>query len=187
MAANIAEFRQVVVLPTGAQVVLRILQLGDYEPLLAMFRCANVEDLSFFRDDVRDAALVRRWTEQINLAHVIPVVAVMQDRIVGEAMLQLGRGCDRHVAEVRIYLCHEFRGRGLGNLLIKALMAIGHELDLHILFVRIVQADSKGVRAFQSLGFKIEHVFTNRLMDPEGNTHDVVELAVCLKQANVVL
>jgi L-amino acid N-acyltransferase YncA len=185
MSAGIKEFRRVVTLPVGTQVLLRILKPEDREQLVELFKYASTTDLQYFRDDVRDAGLVARWAEQVNLAHVVPLVAIVQDRIVGEAMLQLGRGCDRHVAEVRIYLCNEFRGRGLGNVMIKALIDIGQELELHVLFARIAASQTKEIRAFQALGFKVEHTFKDRFINPAGDTQDMVEVVCCLRHPHV--
>lgn len=181
------DFRRIVTLPGGVQVLLRILQPQDRNQLIALYKNVTDDDLQYFRDDVRDAELVARWAEHVNLEHVVPVVAIVQDRIVGEAMLQLGRGCDRHVAEVRIYLSHEFRGRGLGNEMIKALMDIGRELGLYILFARTAAVRTKDIRAFQALGFKVEHTFKDRFMGPSGDTQDMVEVALYLKRPNISL
>lgn len=183
----VKDFRRIVTLPGGAQVLLRILQPQDRNQLITLYKNVTDDDLQYFRDDVRDAELVGRWAEHVNLEHVVPVVAIVQDRIVGEAMLQLGRGCDRHVAEVRIYLSREFRGRGLGNEMIKALMDIGRELGLYILFARTAAVRTKDIRAFQALGFKVEHTFKDRFMGPSGDTQDMVEVVLYLKRPNISL
>ncbi len=187
MTTSIQDFRRVVTLTGGLQALLRTLTPGDHDQLIEVFNCASDEDLMFFRDNARDASLVGHWADHVNLAHVIPIVAVVQDKIVGEAMLQLGRGCDRHVAEVRIYLCKEFRGRGLGNAMIKALMDIGRELDLRVLFARTAASRTKDTRAFQALGFKLEHTFKDRFMDFNGDTQDAVEVVLYLKRSQALL
>lgn len=184
MPANIKNFRRMVSLSSGVQVQMRILTPADRERLIEMFQCATEADLEFFRDDVRDANLVAHWTEHVNLKHVVPVVALVQDRIVGEGMLQLGRGCDRHVAELRIYLCREFRGRGLGSAMLKALIDVGRELELHIVFARIAASQPKVARAFQALGFEIEHTCHDRLINSAGETQDVVEAAYYLRRTS---
>jgi phosphinothricin acetyltransferase len=185
--SNIADFKRVVTLPSGLDVTLRILTPGDRNQLTQVYQCASDADLEFFRDDVRNADLVGKWAEHVNLEHVVPIVAVVQDRIVGEAMLQRGRGCDRHVAELRIYLCKDFRGQGLGNVIIKVLIDIARELDLHVLFVRIAMSQTKEIRAFQALGFKQEYVFKDRLINSVGDTQDVVEMALYLKRPQALL
>jgi L-amino acid N-acyltransferase YncA len=187
MPADIKNFRRTVTLPGGAQVLLRVLKPEDRDRLIAMFKCAADADLQFFRDDVRETSLVARWAEQVNLKHVVPIVAIAQDQVVGEGMLQLGRGCDRHVAELRVYLCSDFRGRGLGNALIKALVDVGRELGLHVLFVRVAVSQTQALRAFQALGFEKEHTFKDRLMDPDGDTQDVVEAVLHLKRSQALL
>jgi L-amino acid N-acyltransferase YncA len=187
MAANVKRFRRIVNLPGGTQVLLRILGSDDRDQLINLYKCATDADLQFFRDDVRDTDLVARWVEHVNLAHVVPVVAIVQDKIVGEAMLQLGRGCDRHAAEVRIYLCNEFRRRGLGNALLKALIEIGRELGLRLLFARIAASQTREIRAFQALGFEVEHTFTDRLINSAGETQDVVEAVLYLKRSQALL
>ncbi len=184
---SVKDFKRIVTLPGGLQVLLRILQPQDRDNLIALFKNATDDDVQYFRDDVRDVELVARWAEQVNLKHVVPIVAVIQDKVVGEAMLQLGRGCDRHVGEVLIYLSHEYRGRGLGNEMIKALMDIGRELGLYILFARTAAIRTKDIRAFQALGFKVEHTFRDRFMGPAGDTQDMVEVSLYLRRPSVSL
>jgi len=187
MPADIQIFQRIVTLSSGVQVLLRTLTPADRDQLVDLYKCATQTDLQFFRDDVRDADLVARWAEHVNLEHVVPIVAIVQDKIVGEAMLQLGRGCDRHVAEVRIYLCNEFRRRGLGSAMIKALVDIGHKLNLRILFVRCAASQRNEIRAFQALGFQVEHTFQDRLINSAGDTQDVVELVLYLKRSQALL
>ncbi|MBN1887367.1 MAG: GNAT family N-acetyltransferase [Thermoflexales bacterium] len=184
MQTDIKNFRRTLSLSSGVQVLLCILTPADREHLIEMFQCATDADLEFFRDDVRDAGLVARWAEHVNLKHVVPVVALVQDRIVGEGMLQLGRGCDRHMAELRIYLCREFRGRGLGSAMIKALIDLGREMGLRIVFARIAASQTQVVRAFQSLGFEVEHTSRDRLINSAGETQDVVEVVYYVRRAS---
>jgi RimJ/RimL family protein N-acetyltransferase len=114
-------------------------------------------------------------------------VAIAQDQIVGEAMLILGRGCDRHIGEIHIYLCSEYRGRGLGNAMIKALMDVGQDLKLLLLYARTAASRTKDIRAFQALGFKVEHTFKDRFMDAAGDTQDAVEVALYLRRPSTTL
>jgi phosphinothricin acetyltransferase len=75
----------------------------------------------------------RRWFDQHDDKHPI-IVAVEAGQVIGWGSLSLfhARSAYRHTVEDSIYLHHEFRGKGIGSLVLKDLISrarsIGHRV-----------------------------------------------------------
>lgn len=50
----------------GTQITLRPMTSKDAEPLLAFFRQIPEEDRYYLKEDVADAAVIRRWTAELD-------------------------------------------------------------------------------------------------------------------------
>lgn len=181
MNNTLGNYRKVVTLPKGPQVMVRVLTSADRDGLVALFAGTTPEERNYFRDDVTHTQLVVSWTEHIDLQRVIPLVAEVNGRIVGQGTLHRGRGYTRHVAEVRLFVCHEFRGRGVGTVLIQGLVEAARLAGLHHVFILAVSSKTQEIRAFEGLGFRAEGALRDRFMDADGGTYDMLEMALPLK------
>ncbi len=184
MDSELVNYRRATTLPNGLHVTTRVLQATDDEKLAALFSCATKDDLQYFRDDVRDRELVTSWAKHVDVTHVVPVVAEVGGRLVGEAALLRGRGYNRHVGEVRVFVCREFRGRGVGTVLIQGMVDVAKIVGLHHIFTLAVTCKPQDMRAFEGMGFKVEGSLRDRFMDGEGNTFDMIEMSLHLKRTS---
>ena len=182
MENNVTNYRKMTMLPTGLHVTVRLMNTTDRDGLLGLFACATKDDLQYFRDDVTNRELVSSWAEHVDIHRVIPLVAEVGGRLVGQGTLHRGRGYNRHVAEVRIFVCREFRGRGIGTALIQGLIDVAKLVGLHHIFTLGVSSKPQDIRAFEGLGFRTEGMLRDRFMDAEGNTYDMVEMTFHLKR-----
>lgn len=180
MLEKIAVYRRLVKLNDGQAVLLRPLVREDRELLVALFRTATPEDRRFLKHDITDEALVRSWAENIDYQRVLPIVAEVGGRIVGEATLHFGKRATRHVGEVRIYLEPTIRGRGLGTIMLKELIALARQAELQYLLAQVVLDQTEVIKAFQNLGFKMEATIRDYFMTEDGKTHNVVILLLPL-------
>jgi thiamine transport system ATP-binding protein len=106
---------------------------------------------------------------------------VVGDRIVGNATLHFHAGPARHRAEVRIFLAKDFRGRGLGNRMLEAIVEIAKQKSLLLLEAEIIQDQWRSIRAFESLGFERKSVLEDYFAPEDGDTLDVVHLVKRLR------
>lgn len=174
MWEELERFRKVVTLETGERVLLRPLMQSDGPALVEMFRDVRDEDAVYFRNDVRDEALVASWAENVNLQKVFPLVAVVDRRIVGDATLHIGQGINRHIGWVRIYLDREYRRKGIGTELVKTLIEIARRIGLQQVVAEIVSSQVQAIKAFESLGFKHEYTHTDYYLFRENEAYDLV-------------
>lgn len=174
-------FRQVVTLRDGARVLLRPLVPDDRQALLDLFTPIPWEERVYMRHNVNDPELVASWATNPEYDKVFPLIAVVGDRIVGNATLHFGQGPSRHHAEVRIFLAKDFRRRGLGTKLTQALIEIGKRRSLYLLEVQIVSEQVNVIKSMQQVGFQTKIVLDDYFMLPDGELRDVAVLMLRLR------
>jgi L-amino acid N-acyltransferase YncA len=178
---QIKNFRDVITLKDGVNVLLRPMTADDQPQLVDLFAPISEEDARYLRNDVKDAAVIQSWCEELDYARVLPLLALVKDRVVGEATLHFRAGPKRHLGEVRIYLAKDFRRRGLGSKMLNKLIDLARKQDLYTLVAEIVADQSKVIKAFQNLGFELRCVYADYFMLPDGDTRDVAILMYGLR------
>jgi L-amino acid N-acyltransferase YncA len=180
MTDRLAIYRNLSTLRDGTRVLLRMLDAGDKDRLRAMFASVSDDDARAMRQNVKDPAVVQKWIDELNYNRVIPLVAVVNDEIVGDATLHLGQGPYRHRAEVRVFLSKPYRQRGLGTVMLNALFDVARKLDLHQLTLEVNADRLSDIRAFRALGFQMQTTLPDYFMMPDGETRDVALLVLPL-------
>ncbi len=180
LAEQVSTYRNLLTLKDGARVLLRLLTPDDRSRLVELFAAVSPEDAKYLRDPVSNPETVGQWVDQLDYARVVPLVAVVQDRIVGDATLHFHQGPGRHVGEVRIFLAKDFRRRGLGAHMLRAIVELARRAGLHLLVAEIVADQVKVIKAFQSAGFKFQCAFEDAFMFPDGETTDTTTLTMRL-------
>ncbi len=180
MLDQITKYRQIVTLADGTRVLLRPLCREDKQGLVALFDYAGEDDLKLMRNDVRDKEMVGSWADRIDYSKVLPLVAVVNDRIVGDVTLHFRWGPGRHIADVRIFLSKEFRRRGLGTVMLRGVVDVAKKLGLQQLVAEVVADQVKVINAFKELGFEQRAIYPDYFMMPDGETHDVAVLILML-------
>lgn len=177
---EIESHREVVTLKDGVRVLLRPMVREDRQHLFEFFGAVGDDDLRFMRHNVRDNALINQWCDNLDYNQVIPLLAVVKDRIVGSASLLFSTGPKRHIAEYRMFLAKDFRKRGLGMKMTRSLLEIARKQDIRIVFGEVIAEQTKVVRAFEQLGFKSKAQLEDFFMLPDGDTCDVALLLINL-------
>jgi RimJ/RimL family protein N-acetyltransferase len=178
----ISNFRDSLTLKDGVNVLLRPAAPGDKQALIDLFAPVSEEDLRYLYDDVRDPRLVESWCNDQEHHLVLPLIALVKDRVVGHATLHYRPGPERHVGEVRIFLAKDFRQRGLGTRMLNRLIGIARHQGLQILVAKVVADQSKVIKAFLHLGFNFQSTFDDYYMLPDGDLRDVAFLLLKLRQ-----
>lgn len=174
-------YRQVFTLKDGARVLLRPLTEDDSQALLDLFQPISADERRYFRHDVSDRKIVESWATKVNYDSVFPLIAVVGDRIVGNATLHFNEGTARHRAEVRIFLAKDFRQRGLGGHMLQGLIELAKKRSLYILEVYIVSDSAQIIRAFHNAGFETKCIFEDYFMLPDGTLKDINHMILRLR------
>lgn len=178
---QIKNFREIVTLADGVRVLLRPLAKDDFKLLKELFGSINGEDLKYFRHNVKDDKLLIEWVNSINYDQVIPLLALVKEKPVGNASLHFGEGPRRHIGEVRIFLSRDFRKRGLGMKMLRAIIDIARKQGLHILIAEVIAENVKLIKAFESMGFQQQFPLDDYFMFPDGECIDVKLMIMHLK------
>ena len=180
MIERLGTYRNLVTLRDGVRVLLRVLEKGDGAALQAMFDQVSDEDLKYMHSNVKNPALVRKWIDEMDYSQIIPVVALVGGKIVGDATLHRGQGSYRHTGELRIFLQGAYRQRGLGTAMLKSLIDVANKLEMHLLTAEVIAEKISVIRAFQGLGFQLLASLPGYFMMPDGKTLDVALLILPL-------
>jgi ribosomal protein S18 acetylase RimI-like enzyme len=170
------DYPKEVILKDGTGVTLRPLKDGDEDALFEMFRRLSVDDLWFLNHDVSDPGLIADWINNLDPNRVISIVALLEGRIVGNAVLMMKRyGAKSHIGKVRISVDPGFRDRRLGTWMLFDLVNLSMAMGLQMLVMRLVQdRDASLINGVRKLGFIEEAVLKNYLIGGGGQTHNLV-------------
>ena len=174
-------FREMATLKDGAYILLRSMVSEDQQRLMEFYSAVNSDDLRYFRHYVKDPAVIQDWCEHLDYSKVLPILALNKDRVVGSASLHFGEGPKRHIGEVRLFLAKDYRKRGLGMKMIRALIDLARKHGLIILLAEVIAEQTKVVKAFESLGFKSQATLDDYYLFSDGETCDVVLMTMCLR------
>lgn len=165
----------------GRRLLVRPFVESDAGPLLEFFRSLPTEIRRFAWDDVADPAVVADWARSIDYGKVLPLVAFDGRRIVADATLHQRKGGPlRLVGRVKWLLDPEYRGAGLGTILVNEFISIGRERGLrHLACLLIAEQEADAAATLRNLGFE-EHRFPGYGADPDGDPHDMVKLILPL-------
>jgi RimJ/RimL family protein N-acetyltransferase len=78
------------------------------------------------------------------------------------------------LGEIRLLMAPDQRGRGVGRLLGHEVFSIAHDLDLQRIVVRVASGQKSARRLFERLGFHMEALLADWVIDRQGRTQDLV-------------
>jgi RimJ/RimL family protein N-acetyltransferase len=169
------DYPKEVTLKSGEKVILRPMVKEDEQRLLDFFLRLPEKDRLFLKNDVTDPDVIKSWAQNIHYEHVIPILAEIDDRIIGDATLHR-RTTDQplDIGEVRIVIDKDFRRRGLGTRLAKEVYYLALSMKMNRLVAEVVEDQYAVIKTFEILGFRQEKVLENQAKDLHGKKHNLV-------------
>ncbi len=163
----------------GAEVTLRRAEPADREALLEFARALPPADLLFLRRDITRGEHVDAWFDEIRAGRTTTVLAFDGDAVVGYATVARdGLDWTAHVAELRILVATDWRGRRLGRVLVDQAFAIAREAGVTKMMAQMTEAQSAAEAVFKCFGFSREAVLRGHVRDREGRLHDLRVMSV---------
>lgn len=164
-------------LKNGAEVVIRPLAEDDFDQLLAFFEGLPDEDVLFLRHNVRDPEVVRKWTEDLDLSRVIPIVAQYGNDLIANGTLHTtSHDWTKHVGHIRLVTARSHRNKGLGGLLTSELVDLATERNLEKLQAYVIEDNIGAIKMFTALGFRKEAVLKGMVKDQSWKSRDLAIL-----------
>ena len=166
----------------GLSVVVRPLQPTDVKPFHQFFRAVPETERLFLKHRVTDIEVIRQWCKNIDYGHNLPLVALLDNRVIADATLhqQLG-GWKRHIGRLSVVIHPEFRGRGLAQSLVKELIEIARHLSLERVEAEFIGDQAAARKLYARLGFDELLVLPEYVKDMQALPHDYVLMGKVIK------
>jgi GNAT superfamily N-acetyltransferase len=177
----IDRFPQEAVLRDGRRLLIRPFTAADTDALYAFFQRLPEQVRRFAWDRIDSRALIEQWGRELDYDKVLPLVATDGHHIVADASLHRRHGSPlRLVGRIKWLLQPEYRGVGLGTILINDFIRIArHDGLRHLACMLIADLEADAVRTLTGLGFE-SHLIAGYGTDPDGNQHDMVKMVLKL-------
>jgi L-amino acid N-acyltransferase YncA len=160
---------------------------GDEKGLLDFFRRIPQEDRFFLKEDVTSPQVIQRWAETLDYSRALPLLAIMDGKIVADGTLHHRRaGARRHIGEVRVVVDPAYRNQGVGRTLLYKLIDIARDKGLEKLMFEVVAGKEEAARhTAQVQGFVPIATLPGHVKDFHGNPHDLIMMELRITVPNV--
>lgn len=155
--------------------VLRPLQAEDEARLSELFKRIPVDERQLFKENVTSPDVIQGWIRSLDYSNILPLLLLDGGRVVADATLHRDRrGWSRHVAEIRIAMDPEYRGRGLARRLVQEFIGLAPEIGVAILNASVLDVQARARGFFEAAGFLPIATFDRHAIDLAGKVHDVI-------------
>ena len=159
----------------GTGVVIRRMTADDLEASYSFFRALPDEDRVYLRHDIYSRDLVMTRIRSMESGSVKRRVALVGDRIVADAGLELERrDWKKHVAEMRLIVAREYQRKGLGLLMARELYSVAAEAKVEQIITKMMGPQVAARSIFRELGFREETVLPDYVKDAKGKKQDLI-------------
>lgn len=174
-------FPQEAVLRDGRRLMLRLFTANDVDALYHFFQHLPEDVRRFAWDRIDNHALVETWGRELDYAKVLPVLAYDGHRVVADATLHRRKGSPlRLVGRVKWLIDPEYRGQGLGTILVNNFISLARQDGLrHLTCMLISDLEADAVKTLSDLGFD-GYTIPGYGTDPDGNQHDMIKMVLKL-------
>jgi GNAT superfamily N-acetyltransferase len=174
-------YPQEAVLRDGRRLLVRPFTENDVDALYEFFLHLPAEVRRFAWDRIDNRALVESWGRELDYSNVLPLLAFDHGKVVADATLHRREGSPlRLVGRVKWLLDPDYRGAGLGTLLVNNFIATARSNGLrHLTCMLIADFEADAVRTLKDLGFE-GYTVPGYGTDPDGNQHDMIKMVLKL-------
>lgn len=179
---ELQRFPKKIKLRDGKPAVLRPLQPTDEKEFHQLFLDIPESERMFIKHRVQDIKVIRDWCKKIDYGRNLPLMGVMDKKIVGAATLhqQLG-GWKRHIGRVSVLVHPEYRGRGLARAMITEILEIARHGGLERVEAEFIGGQEAAMKMFAMLGFSQLVRLEDYVKDMQAITHDYILMGLDLR------
>lgn len=168
-------------LKAGFRCQLRPLESADEQAFLNFFGAVPEAERMFIKHRVTEATVIHEWCQNIDLGRNLPLLAIHERKIIGDATLhqQLG-GWKRHIGRVSVLVHPQFRGRGLARALVSEILELARHLGLEKAEAEFIGEQQTAINMFGLLGFHTLASLPDYVKDMQAVAHDYVLMGLDL-------
>ncbi len=178
----VEEFPTEIELRGGLRCVLRPLEAADEKAFHRFFLAVPERERLFIKHRVTEPGVIRDWCQNIDLGRNFPLLALAEDKVIGDATLhqQLG-GWKRHVGRVSVLVHPAYRARGLARALISQTIEIARRLGLERVEAEFLAEQEAAIHMFGLLGFTELVRLPGYVKDMQATVHEYVLMGLNLE------
>ncbi len=179
---ELQKFPKSVKLKSGKKATLRLLKADDEKEFQQLFLDIPEPERMFIKHRVQDLKVIREWCKNIDVGRNLPLLAVLDGKIVGVATLhqQFG-GWKRHIGRVSVLVHPQFRGLGLATTLVQETLDIARRASLERVEAEFIAEQAAAMKMFAMLGFNQLVRLEDYVKDMQAITHDYVLMGLDLR------
>jgi GNAT superfamily N-acetyltransferase len=169
----------------GVQITIRPMVPEDKDDLLDFFQRIPAEDRFYLKEDVTDPKVITRWAEGVDYTRALPLLAIMDNKIVADATLHRSRaGARKHVGDIRIVVDPEYRNAGIGRGLMHKIAELAKDRGITKLMFEVVAEKEEAARRMAIIqGFFPAAVLRDHVQDLDGKPHDLIIMEMNVSEA----
>ena len=158
------------------QLALRYMTAADRDALLHFARSLPTHDLLFLRRDITKGDEIDAWISDIERGEVSTILAVDDAGAVCgyAAVARNDLRWMRHVAELRVLVGEGARGSGVGRALTQEAFRVAADTGVRKMIARMTLDQPAAIHVFRRLGFRSVALLPDHVVDPSGNSYDLV-------------
>ena len=179
---ELQQYPKKIKLKDGKNAVLRVLKAEDEKELHDLFQGIPERERMFIKHRVQDIKVIRDWCKNIDVGRNLPLVGLIDSKIVGVATLhqQLG-GWKRHIGRVSVLVHPDFRGLGMARALIAEVVEIARRAGLEKVEAEFIGDQEAAIKMFAFLGFSQLVRLEDYVRDMQAISHDYILMGLELK------
>jgi L-amino acid N-acyltransferase YncA len=141
----------------------RVASINDLESILYIYNQGIQDRIATLEEDQKDIGYMTEWFNN-HKARFAVIVIEQNDEIVGWASLNSysNRSAYAGVADLSIYIKRDYRGRGVGSLLLKELECFAILNQFHKIVLFTFAFNSLGQGLYRKNGYREVGVFKNQ-------------------------
>lgn len=144
----------------GEQFVIRYPKTGDARTMLEYINTLSKEktmilfqgeqlDLDFEINYVRE--MVKKFEEK----HAVALLIIIDNKVIGSSTIEMKDRAERHKGEFGISIAKEYRGQGMGKLLMEKTIEEAEKMipQLRLIILSVFAINETAIALYKSLGF----------------------------------
>lgn len=159
----------------GEEITLRLMTPKDKDAMLEFARSLPKDDLLFLAVDITSERAVDDWIRRLNEEILQTILVEKNGKLVGHgSLLHEEQVWTRHLGGIILLLSPEVRGMGLGSILAGEIFGHAYDLGLRKVMARMASSQKGARKVFEKLGFKMEALLADCVIDRNDRTHDLI-------------
>jgi len=179
---ELQKFPKNIALKDGSKIRLRPLKRDDEKQFHEFFLGVPEQERMFIKHRVTQIEVIRDWCQNIDYGRNLPLLAIVDGKIVGDATLHqdLG-GWKRHIGRVSVLVHPQFRGRGLAKSLIHEIVEMARNMGMEKLEAEFIGEQEAAIHTFAMLGFTEYLRLESYVKDMQAIQHDYIFMGLDLR------